>query len=97
MNTPKKTRAVMMIELTPGYVMGCAHSGYWYREDSYKEGRVRGRWPQLTKARLAAGLALLPKQSQLADTVGRIVTGNADGADLDVLLQLSLFGRLIYG
>jgi hypothetical protein len=97
MNTPKKTKAVLWIELTPGAVLNQAHSGYWYNEPEYKEGRVRGVWPRLTKARLATGLALLPKQTQLSDSVGRIVTGQGDGSDMDCLLQLSLFGRLIYG
>lgn len=88
--------------LTPDYVMAHAHAGYWYRlGEGYIEGRTKmGKWPKLTAARLAAGCrALVSERVGLHDSnvVGRVLTGRADGADLDVLLQLSLFGKVIYG
>lgn len=90
----------MTIPLTPRYVLTYAHSGYWYSDKESRTGRnERGYWPALTNARMAAGVRLLVCPSSRRDPamVGRILTGWADGQDLDVLLQLSLFGEVVYG
>lgn len=94
----------MTLPLTPRYVLTYAHSGYWYSDKESRTGRnKRGRWPALTNARMAAGVQLLvcPSSQRIAPRdpamVGRILTGWADGQDLDVLLQLSLFGGVVYG
>ena len=89
-------KVTMTLDLTPSAVLSQAASGYWYNEPSYKTGRVRGKWPRLTKARLTAGVARLATWPH-ACVVGRIIIGRADGSDMDVLLQLSLFEGLIYG
>ncbi len=85
--------------LTPDYVMAHAHSGYWYRDGALSEHERAawpGAWPKLTKARLAAGFRLLPTINNV-ELIGRIVRGEPDGEDLDVLLQLALFGKVVYG
>lgn len=96
MSRQTKTRAVMMVDIVPSYVAHNADSAYWYNDPGCTTGRVRGVWPRLTKARLAEGLSRLPGLLDAA-LVGRIVQGLPDASDCDVLLQLSLFGKVIYG
>lgn len=99
--------------LTPQYVMSNAHSRYWYAADDkcdmapehvqYLRPGKHNAWPKLTEKKLRAGVAAMAqwataKQSgHAADMLGRVLSQQADGNDLDVLLQFSLFGSIIYG
>lgn len=87
--------------LTTDYIMGNAHSGYWYRDASCQDGRrENGEWPKLTDALLSRGYEALltePWNSGRERLLGAVLTGGCDGNDLDMLLQFALFGRVIYG
>ncbi len=66
-----------------------------------KAGRV-ANWPKLTDKRLREGVQAMTKWATLkrdgyaAAMLGRVHTAQGDGSDLDVLLQFSLFGKVIY-
>jgi hypothetical protein len=92
----KTTRAIIDIPLTPDYVLNNAHARYWWHMDKDERAREDKGSRRMTLAKLKRGLTLLPTLKNDA-MVGRIVTGEPDGEDLDVLLQLSMFGELLYG
>ncbi len=99
-----------IMNLTTQHVMAYAHSRYWYAADystdlapkhhQYLRVGKPNAWPKLTKARLAAGVAAMAKwatDGRRATLVGDVLTGQADGPTLDVLLQFALFGEIVYG
>ena len=77
------------------------HSQYINAEDIADENDYApmyvNKWPELTEDRLAAGVVLLVSRKSDERIIGRIMSGYADGNDLDVLLQLALFGEVVYG
>lgn len=105
-------KASFFCGLTTQYVMSNAHSRYWYGADDecelapehhqfLRKGK-RNAWPTLTEKRLRAGVAAMVQwatamqSAHAAEMLGRVISMQADGNDLDVLLQFALFGELIY-
>ncbi len=94
-------KVTIEIDITPEYVMANAASAYWYNDKNSLTGRKGKQWPQLTETKLCFGIRTLLAWPQVrSEIVGRLMADGgrfANGDDLDTLLQLSLFGKVIYG
>lgn len=53
--------------------------------------------PVVTVVEIAEAIARACEGGDGVRQVGRFLAGNADGLDCDVLLQLAVFGRVVYG